>query len=733
MKPYRILLTSLLLCGGIYSVQAQPQYNRPHGLYTNLVRVTITPSEAGAPIHYTLDGSTPTTDSPRYTETLKFTETTILRSIEDWGDGTTSPVTTASYIFPSSVVNQQGTPDGYPTEWGAFCQIDGTAPAYYDMFRGFDNQKQADLMVTEGLYQLPILSLVTDKEHLFSHERDSVKGGIYIHTGTPVGDGIGRGWERPVSAELIGGPEGHDMTVDCGIVIHGGHGRLPEKNPKHSFRLKFKEEYGPGTLTYPLFGEGAPVKFNQLVLRCHFGNSWQHHNQSYRTRAQYTRDMWARTTQRRLGHTAVEGAYVHLFLNGLYWGLYNIAERIDDRFCKEHLGGKRDDYDVIKIEEELGDIADASEGNLDAWNAMISIAQRANTNEGYFALQGMNAQGERIDSMEVMLDIDGFIDYMLINQYAGNNDWDGHNWYALRRRGAGSDGFHFLCWDSEQIFEGVGDNRLDLNNAGKPTGIFRQLIQNIPFRRRYIDRAYELLVAPGGQLTEEKVIEVWDSLYAIIDTALYAESARWGNYRREVHPYSSRGNRFRVAPYYLDERNRLLTKYFPIRSAELISQLRKKHWYPQETVAPTLLVNGTDTIMTDTLYTDDTLTMEGPYVIVYTTDGTAPISWVESTAGLMTSTATVYDEKNLLDQLPASTLGTWVTLRAIGMSSGEWGPAVKRRFYISPYTTDIATTVSTQYPTGIYDLQGRKVADGDDTRHLPAGIYIKDGKKVVIH
>jgi hypothetical protein len=152
----------------------------------------------------------------------------------------------------------------------------------------------------------------------------------------------------------------HDFTIDCGLRLHGGHGRLAEKNPKHSFRLVFKSQYGPKSLDYPLYGADEPQKFDQLVLRCHFGNSWQHWSEDNREKAQYTRDVWARRMQRKMGHTSVNALYVNLFLNGMYWGIYNIAERVNDQYGKDHLGGSKSDIDVVKIEEDGGNHHEAS-------------------------------------------------------------------------------------------------------------------------------------------------------------------------------------------------------------------------------------------------------------------------------------------------------------------------------------------------------------------------------------
>lgn len=576
MKRYHCLF--LLMCCTA-TLWAQ-QFSKPHGIYSQLTTLAITPSDGQAEIRYTLDGSEPTMASPLYEKPLILNKTTVVRAAEVRGDSICRPVATSTYVFPQSVLSQPNDPEGYPDHWGRYAQLRGTAPADYEM----DPELIADdtywEQIRKGIYELPILSLVTDIDNFFGLENDPVRGGIYIFTGSPVGNGDGRDWERPVSMELFGSPQQHDLTIDCAVKMHGGHGRLPEKNPKHSLRITFKSGYGPTKLDYPLFGERGVTTFNSLILRTFFGNAWQHWKDDSRTRAQYTRDLWARHMQRQLGHPYADGIYVHLFINGLYWGLYNIAERIDDNYCKEHFGGKKSDYDVVKVEEVGGShYVDAADGSLDKWNEMFDFAERAaNDLTSYYRLQGLNAQGERDESLEVLLDIDSFIDYMLINQYGGNTDWDAHNWYAFRNRTRGDSGFQFICWDTESIFESLSDNKIDLNNKQCPSRIFHQLMKNRMFQNRYMDRAYKLL-SPGGLLSEEKVVALWDSLYHTIASSLYAESARWGDYRRDVHPYSSRGELYTIDNHFMTERHRLLTQYFPYRSEEVLSQLEQKGWY----------------------------------------------------------------------------------------------------------------------------------------------------------
>ena len=555
---HRIILLLALFVG--LAAQAQPKFSEPHGLYDKgSLKVTISGSE-GAEIRYTTDGSEPTVESTLYTGSLSVDKTMILRAVEVKDGKVRSPVGTVSYIFTKSVISQSDSPEGYPAKWGKYSQIGGTAKADYGMDPEMTGDANLRSKIEAGLKQLPILSLVTDKDNLFSHENDEEHGGIYIFTGPPVGDATGHGWTRAASAELFGGPQQHDLSTTCGLRLHGGHGRLAEKNPKHSLRLVFKDVYGPKTLNYPVFGDGETAQFKQLVLRCHFGNSWQHWSEGNRQKAQYTRDVWARRMQKKMGWTSVNALYVHLFLNGMYWGLYNIAERVDDQYGKDHLGGGKSDIDVIKIEEDGGNHIEASEGTLDAWNKLVAAAPNAADEQGYEALKSL-------------IDIDAFIDYMLINQYAGNTDWAHHNWYAIYRRGEGSQGFRFLCWDSEMILEGEKENVVTKNNGDSfPTGIFHHLMKNPQFAQQYVNRASKLL-SDGGLLSEASVVEVWDSLYQTIDMAIYDEAARWGDYRRDVHPYQTRGELYTVDNHYQKERNRLLTQYFPVRSQRVLKDI----------------------------------------------------------------------------------------------------------------------------------------------------------------
>lgn len=586
----RLKLTLAFIAGFLCASAQSLKLSVPHGFYSKPFTLNVTGGDAliaeGGTIRYTLDGSLPTKSSAAFVSPLEINGNTIIRVAVIAGDTIASDVATATYLFVDDVLRQPSWPEDYPKMWGRYTQISGRAPADYGMDPEMTEDPALADKIREGLLSLPVLSIVTDKDNLFNNVNDPDKGGIYIFTGPPQGDDTGHGWTRPASVELFGGEQigadgkgtglKHNFTVPCGLRLHGGHGRMAEKNPKHSFRLVFKSEYGQKNLQYPLFGKGEPDKFGQLVLRCHFGNSWQHRVESSRLRAQYTRDVWARRMQRKMGWTSVNALYVHLFLNGMYWGMYNIAERIDDQFGKDHIGGKKDDIDVIKVEESGGNHLEASEGDMDAWQLMIETTQKASNNIYYNKLQGKNSEGVKDPNMEPLLDIDAFIDYMLINQYGGNTDWDHHNWYAIRRKGTQSEGFRFLCWDTESVFESLNDNVVNQNKGtDMPTGIFNNLLKNDDFAKRYLRRARAVL-STDGLLGQESVVEVWDSLYNVVSMAIYAEAARWGDYRRDVHPYERKGILYTVDDTYMAERQRLLEEYFPARTAKVLAQIQSK-------------------------------------------------------------------------------------------------------------------------------------------------------------
>jgi len=150
-------------------------------------------------------------------------------------------------------------------------------------------------------------------------------------------------WIRP-----DGKPGVHE---DCGIQRFGG---AFTDFAKKSFRLYFRAEDGAAKLT-PLF-EGfdrgwAPTdEFDQLELR-----SGSH---DMAMRGFYLSNPVTDDTLLEMGDLNPHGRFVHLYLNGQYWGVYHLRERCGASMHSRYLGGSKDDYESINGNWNVGGWAD---------------------------------------------------------------------------------------------------------------------------------------------------------------------------------------------------------------------------------------------------------------------------------------------------------------------------------------------------------------------------------------
>jgi hypothetical protein len=219
--------------------------------------------------------------------------------------------------------------------------------------------------IKQDLKTIPSFCVVMDLKDLFSSST-----GIYANPGQD-----GRTWERPCSLELVY-PDGREgFQVNAGIRIRGGFSRSTG-NPKHAFRFFFREEYGDAKLRYPLFGKEGTDTFDAIDLRTFQNYSWSFGGDS---RGIFIRDQFSRETQLDMGHQGERGDYYHLYINGMYWGLYNTCERPEASFGETYFGGNKDDYDVIKVEAGPYSI-NATDGNMAAWTQLYNMCKAGLTN-----------------------------------------------------------------------------------------------------------------------------------------------------------------------------------------------------------------------------------------------------------------------------------------------------------------------------------------------------------------
>ncbi len=551
---------------------ADTRFSVDRGFYTSPISVEISSETEGAEIRYTLDSSAPTKDSGIvYSGPIVIETTTVLRAAAFKDGMLPTNVDTHTYIFPDAVV-AQSRPAGYPTQWAGL-------QADYEMDPVIVNNAAFADKINDALMSLPVLSVAMDFEDLFGSD------GLYMN---PTRQGPAN--ERPASIELFYAHQKRGFQVNGGARISGNRSRTA--SPKHGFRFVFKGQYGPAQLHYRVFPDSPVDRFDTMIARPNAFDSWVSPNSGQRNSATYIRDQWVRTTQKETGTLSNHGFFVHLYLNGLYWGLFNLVERPDAAFAASYLGGEKEEFDAIKTHEEVVD------GTITAYNALDAIRAAGLSSTTAYEL------------IQEYLDLDNLCDYMIVNMFAPSEDWPG-NYYMIRRR-VDSAGFYLISWDSEYAFLGGLQNNRTLahwRDKDSPTKFYHALRANKEFRLLFADHLQKHFF-DDGVLTPEKVAERWETLADGIADALICESARWGDYRTST-PY-------RPDTTWEAENRELKEDYFPYRTNVVLQQFRSQAMYPS-TDAPVLSARG------GVVDAGFDLTMQAPEGTLYfTTDGTDP-------------------------------------------------------------------------------------------------------------
>ena len=586
---------------GAQGVVEEVWYSHERGFYDTPFPLILSTGEDGADIRYTIDGSQPTiTHGFTYTSPINVSQTTTVRAVAVKPGWLDSVVEAHTYLFLDDVILQSASPPGFPSTWGS-------TSAEYGMDPDVVGQGGSDLFggiyattIKNDLKSIPTMSIVMDLNDLFG------PSGIYSN---PRSGGVA--WERAGSVELIFPDGSEDYQANCGVRIYGGVGRY-EQFEKHTLRLLFKSLYGPTKMRFPLFGEVATDEFDTIILRAGFNNSWHRHQTTEERNTQLIRDQWICRSQLAMGQLGLSGTFVHLYLNGLYWGLYNPVERCTADFGSSYLGGEKEEYDALNSYPR-----NVVDGTADAWNTTQNLSEAGIANKADY------------DALAQYVDISNLIDYMILNIYAGNIDWDDHNWYSVRRRLPG-EGWKFLGWDSERTLESItGTNKTGIHQFNKPSNIYAHLRSNAEFCLLFADHAHRHF-HNNGALTPENNRARYQTLADFIDRGIVGESARWGDSSRSL-PYTRNVE-------WVTERDRLLNQYFPQRTNVAIGFLRgtSPKLYPSID-APVFSINGSYQ-HGGQAWSGDQLTIDNPNAsgtIWYTLDGSDPREpWTGNPVGI---------------------------------------------------------------------------------------------------
>jgi hypothetical protein len=657
---------------------ADTRFSPDRGYYQSVTNVTIATDTPGATIYYTTDGmppvdsnGNPAPTASAYTAAIPISQTTNLRAAAVKTGFAPTNIDTHSYILldidganadgsDAAGLNTPFLQQTQPAGWGNLSSGDFNMDTNVTKSTAIATGHATTTAQTmlHGMRDIPTISVAMNRNDF------SGGSGIYSNSGSDL--------ERACSAEYIPsiGDTRKDWQINCGIKVQGGASRNSGSSPKHSLNFRFRAEYGSGKLRQPLFPGSQVEEFNSIAFRAGYNNSWIHRDSGQRGRGSMIRDQWMRESMLDMGDPAAgHGFMVHIFINGLYWGVHNICERPESSHYAAHNGG---DEDILDSNNGGATV----DGNSTAFNAMKALVADTGAVDYWAKVQSV-------------IDIDHYIDYQIINRYGGNADLKGGgNW-----RSAGGGPFpagqpeqmapwQLYSWDGERTLESQSSTSSPID----PFGVRGILENNTEYKIRFADRLQKHFFN-GGSLTPNACTARWMKYANDLDRAIIAESARWGDHRRNP-PYTRDGE-------WLTEQNRLVNTYFPVRSSNVFSGYNSL--FPNSD-APVFQVNGSPQHGGE-IPGGGTLTLTATSgTIYYTLDGSDP----RLEGGAIDTASTV-----------AITTGSTVTLPASGpvrvraLNGGEWSALDEATFYVEALAVpgDLAITEIhyNPYPADVFE------------------------------
>jgi len=341
--------------------------------------------------------------------------------------------------------------------------------------------------IVDVKHDLPICALSTEPENMFGSE------GIYSNWSQVI--------EVPVHMEFYETDGLLALTFDAGFKLHGGYSR---SDPQKSFAFNLRKEYGTDEINYPLFGGNNVTSFKHFLLRTSGQDTYM----------SMVRDSFIhKAVKDVIDIDVMDSRPCVVYINGEYWGLYYLREKINEDYLASHHGVDPHRVDILVWN------GFAKAGSNDAYTALIDyVATHDMRNQAYY------------DYVASQVDIDNLIDYLIIESYFGNTDSGNIKYWRDQNGGK----WRWILYDMDwalfmetykwnniaQIFNphGMGvDNWIN-------TTLHVNLMKNDHFKDEFI-RRYALYI--NTYFSPERLLPIYDAMVAEIASEMPRELERW--------------------------------------------------------------------------------------------------------------------------------------------------------------------------------------------------------------
>ncbi len=427
------------------AVSADPVAVTAPGAYNGVEYLDVELSAPGT-IYYTTNCNTPNRSSRKYTGPIRITKTTVLRVV---------------------------------------CYEEGKKAS-----------KVVDLLyVLNGNDTLSVVSVVIEPYKLWDPESGMYVDGPYISDESPfLGANYWQDWERSASLSLYEADGSGGFFVPCGLKIFGGYSRA---NGKKSFACMFRKSYGQGTLEYPVFGEDSLPYYNSLVLRAGGQEAFL---------SRFKDELITSFAGDMLGLAVQDYRPVALYLNGEYWGVYFIREKLNEHYVSGHFG----------VEPEEVTLAEWDGSGSKQYTALKEFAKK----------NDLSVQ-ENYDYIASQIDLENYTDFMIAQIWMNNKDAGNVKYFT-----APGYKWTWLLYDTDLAFVKAEENSFPyLMNTNLGFEITSRtfavrLMQNPEYKDYFLRRmAWQMREI----WTEENLIPYIDALQEQVRQDMEKECSRWGS------------------------------------------------------------------------------------------------------------------------------------------------------------------------------------------------------------
>lgn len=327
-------------------------------------------------------------------------------------------------------------------------------------------------------HELPVISIVSSEKELFS----DTEGILTLGQDAWYNDGYYKPfWNKNANYKKRGDQSKRKaywqyivnkkvrFSMESDLQVSGNATR---SFPQKSFKLKAHKLYGNEAFKYSFFGKKGLNKYTSLVLR----NSG---NDNIKT---LFADMIMHKLARKSNVLTQRGKAIVLYLNGNYWGVYNLRERLDVYMIASKEKSKPENITVL--EGGNGRLKDGNEKEATAFIELIQLLEKSETQNIFKVAQ-------------TQVDLLSFMDYIILETFYGNGDWLHNNalWYRVKGQK-----WKWILNDLDYALAYQGANNVTKNyfnylknNQTVNAKLFSCLISNIEFKKSFKLRAKEIL------------------------------------------------------------------------------------------------------------------------------------------------------------------------------------------------------------------------------------------------